>query len=171
MRIILLNLFKPIEFIRMRYFIRSVKYFIYFTLLFVVIMALLVFLGAAEGDISTMFRGGYSALWKIALVFAVISAIYPSVGFIKREVLIPGSWEEDKDTIRDFMEKRGYVLESEDTGTMSFRKTGSGRFTRMYEDRITLTAKIGGLDMEGMRKDVVRLAMGLESRFRRAGQE
>ncbi len=154
----------------MRYFIRAVKYFIYFTVLFIVIMAILVLTGAAEGDISTMFRGGYSALWKIAVIFAVISAIYPSVGFIRKEVLISGSWQENKDIIRDFMSGRGYVPESEDTGTMSFRKTGMSRFSRMFEDRIVLTAKPGGLDMEGMRKDVLRLAMGLESRFRREEQ-
>ena len=65
------------------------------------------------------------------------------------------------------MSGRGYVLESEDTGTMTFRKKGVERLTRMYEDRITLTARIGGVDVDGMRKDVVRLAMGLESRFRR----
>ena len=151
----------------MRYFIRAVKYFIYFTLLFIVIMAILVLTGAAEGDISTMFKGGYSALWKIALIFAVISAIYPSVGFIRKEAMIPGSWEEDKDAIKAFMAGRGYTLELEDTGTMSFRKKGTGRFTRMYEDRIVFTAKIGGVELEGMRKDVIRLAMGLESRFRR----
>ena len=151
----------------MRYFIRAVKYFIYFILLFVVIMAVLVLTGAAEGDISTMFRGGYSALWKIAVIFAVISAIYPSVGFIRKEAMIPGSWEEDKNIIKEFMGGRGYVLETEDTGTMSFRKTGMSRFTRMYEDRVTLSAKIGGVEIEGMRKDVLRLAMGLESRFRR----
>lgn len=151
----------------MRYFIRAVKYFIYFILLFVVIMAVLVLTGAAEGDISTMFWGGYSALWKIAVIFAVISAIYPSVGFIRKEAMIPGSWEEDKDIIKEFMGGRGYVLETEDTGTMSFRKTGMSRFTRMYEDRVTLSAKIGGVEIEGMRKDVLRLAMGLESRFRR----
>ncbi len=151
----------------MKYFIRAVKYFIYFILLFVAIMAILIMTGAAEGDISTMFRGGYSALWKIAVIFAVISAVYPSVGFIRKEALIPGSWEEDKDIIREFMEGRGYVLESEDTGTMSFRKQGISRFTRMYEDRIILTAKIGGVEMEGMRKDIIRLATGLESRFRK----
>ena len=151
----------------MRYFIGAVKYFIYFILLFVVIMAVLVLTGAAEGDISTMFRGGYSALWKIAVIFAVISTIYPSVGFIRKEAMIPGSWEEDKDIIKEFMGGRGYVLETEDTGIMSFRKTGMSRFTRMYEDRVTLSAKIGGVEIEGMRKDVLRLAMGLESRFRR----
>ena len=151
----------------MRYFIRAVKYFIYFILLFVVIMAVLVLTGAAEGDISTMVRGGYSALWKIAVIFAVISTIYPSVGFIRKEAMIPGSWEEDKDIIKEFMGGRGYVLETEDTGIMSFRKTGMSRFTRMYEDRVTLSAKIGGVEIEGMRKDVLRLAMGLESRFRR----
>ena len=53
---------------------------------------------------------------------------------------------------------------------MSFRKTGISRLTRMYEDRITLSAKGGTVEIEGMRKDVVRLAMGLESLFRRNGQ-
>ena len=154
----------------MKYFIRAVKYFIYFILLFVAIMAILILTGAAEGDISTMFRGGYSALWKIAVIFAVISAIYPSVGFIRKEAMIPGSWEEDKDIIKEFMTGRGYVLETEGTGAMSFRKKGLSRFTRMYEDRIILTAKIGGVEMEVMRKDVIRLAMGLESRFRREEQ-
>lgn len=153
----------------MRYFIRVIKYFIYFTVLFAFIMALLIFTGAAEGDISTMFRGGYSALWKIAIIFAVISIIYPSVGFTKKEAMIAGSWEEILDSVKEFMAGRGYVLESEDTGTMTFRKTGISRFTRMYEDRIILTAQIGGVTVEGMRKDVVRLAMGLESRFRNNG--
>ena len=47
----------------MRYFIRSVKYFLYFSLLTTVIILALVLLGAVEGDINTIFEGGYSALW------------------------------------------------------------------------------------------------------------
>lgn len=150
----------------MRYIVRSVKYFIYFTVIFILIMAVLVFTGAAEGDISSMFRGGYSALWKIAAIFAAISAVYPSVGFMKKDAMFHGSWEECKGRIAEFMEGRGYSLESEDTGTMSFRKSGISRLTRMYEDRITITAKLGGAEVEGLRKDVFRIVTGLESRFR-----
>ena len=41
----------------MRYFIRSVKYFLYFSLLTTVIILALVLLGAVEGDINTIFEG------------------------------------------------------------------------------------------------------------------
>ena len=43
----------------MKYFIRAVKYFFYFTILFVVIMAALVFIGVVKADVSLMFRDGY----------------------------------------------------------------------------------------------------------------
>lgn len=156
----------------MRYFIRSVKYFLYFTVLFVIIMALLIFAGATEGgDINTMFRGGYKALWQIALLFAVIAAVYPSVGFIRKDAIIKGSWEETKDEVTALMEQRGYIKAAEDTGTMTFRKTGVSRFTRMYEDSITLTAKIGGVEVEGLRKDVVRIVSALEYRFRNMDED
>ncbi len=149
----------------MRYFIRAVKYFLYFTVIFVAIISVLVLTGAAEGNISTMFIGGYSALWKIAIFFAVIAAIYPSVGFMTRTAATAGSWEENKDRVMTFMTNREYVLEASGVGTMTFRKTGVSRFTRMYEDRITLTAKIGGIEVEGLRKDVMRIVTGLESRL------
>ena len=50
----------------MKYFIRAVKYFFYFTILFVVIMAALVFIGVVKADVSLMFRDGYKSLWQIA---------------------------------------------------------------------------------------------------------
>ncbi len=155
----------------MRYFIRAVKYFFYFTAIFILIISVLVLTGAAEGDISTMFIGGYSALWKIAVFFAIIGAIYPSVGFMKRIAATSCSWEENKDKIIAFMTNRGYVLETSGIGTMTFRKTGVSRFTRMYEDRITLTAKIGGIEVEGLRKDVIRIVTGLESRLGNSSTE
>ena len=52
----------------MRYFVRAVKYFFYFTILFVVIMAALVFVGVVKADVSLMFRDGYKSLWQIALL-------------------------------------------------------------------------------------------------------
>ena len=46
---------------------------------------------------------------------------------------------------------------------------GRAKATYKYADPSKVKAGdiIGGVDVDGMRKDVVRLAMGLESRFRR----
>ena len=56
----------------MRYIIRSIKYFIYFTLLLVVMLTALRLLhmtGDAT-DIPSMFKDGYNSLLYIALMFA-----------------------------------------------------------------------------------------------------
>ena len=46
----------------MKYLIRAVKYFFYFAFLTTAIVLALVLIGAVEGDIDTIFNGGYSAL-------------------------------------------------------------------------------------------------------------
>ena len=66
----------------MKYFIRSVKYFFYFAFLTTAIILALVLIGAVEGDINAIFEDGYNTLWKIAIFFAVVAALYPKFGFI-----------------------------------------------------------------------------------------
>lgn len=151
----------------MKYFIRSVKYFIYFCAIMTIMISVLILIGAAEANIETLFRGGYSALWKIAILFAVISAIYPKVSFIRREASVPGSWDEIKGDIRRYMEDNHYEFEKEDTESMSFRHKGAvSRLARMYEDRITVSMAFGGVTVEGHRKDVMRVATGIEYKMR-----
>ena len=36
----------------------------------------------------------------------------------------------------------------------------------MYEDRLTFTRSFSGFEIEGLRKDVIRIVYGLESAFR-----
>ena len=43
----------------------------------------------------------------------------------------------------------------------------AGRLSKMYEDRITLTRTPDGYQMEGLRKDVLRLAVGIENQCER----
>lgn len=148
----------------MKYFIRALKYFVYFSLMFIIIMAVLVLTGAAEGNISTMFKGGYSALWKIAAIFLAVSAVYPRVGFVKREIGVNGEWGPAADAIKNYMAGKEYVFEKETEDTLTFRHRGGlSKLARMYEDRITVTRQFGGATVEGLRKDVVRLSMGLEN--------
>ena len=150
----------------MKHLIRSIKYFFYFVLLTTLIICALVLTGLAEGDIDTMFRGGVSAIWKMALLFVAIAAVYPKVGFITRKISTDKSWSDMRNEVIGFMKERQYDLESEENGTVTFRQRGTAnRLRRMYEDRVTITVKEDGLEMEGLRKDVFRLAANLEYRL------
>lgn len=150
----------------MKYFIRAVKYFFYFAFLTTAIVLVFVATGMASSDINELFEGGYNALWKMAIFFAIVGAVYPKLGFISRKMYI----QKDKDEIRDaaveYMSERSYGFESETSDSITFRYRGTlGRLTRMYEDRIVLTRTEDGYIMEGLRKDVMRLATGLEYRL------
>lgn len=156
----------------LKYTVRAVKYFFYFSILLVVIMGILVFAHVVDGNIETMFRDGYNSLWQIALMFAAVSSVYPVFGFVKKTAVIPGEYSEIHDGIIRFMEGRGYRLESENNENMTFRsRTFFNRLARMCEDRITMTRVLGGYEVEGMRKDVIRLIYGLEHTAGHTGEE
>lgn len=151
----------------MKYFIRAVKYFFYFSIIVTIIMAALVLFKVIDADIELMFRNGYDSLWHIALMFAVVSAFYPMLGFMKKETLIPGEYKDIRQEIVEHMQEKGYDLEAEKEENMSFRlRNKIHRLTRMYEDRISFTRNFSGFQVEGLRKDVVGIVYGLEYKFR-----
>jgi hypothetical protein len=150
----------------MKYLIRSIKYFVYFALLTTILIYILVLIGAVEGNIETIFEDGYNSLWKIAVFFAIVAAFYPMLAFIKRDIPTSGDFAEKKDIIIKFMKDRGYELEHSDNTSLSFRIRGTvGKLSKMYEDRIIISASLGGLVMDGLRKDVLRHAAGLAIRL------
>ena len=150
----------------MKYLVRSVKYFFYFAIITSLIVTALVMIGAVEGDIDSIFRGGYSALWKIAIFFAIVAAVYPKVGFITREIPVDKDWDEIRETAVGYFRDRRYEIESESASEVTFRLRGAvGRLTKMNEDRLTLRRTADGYTLEGLRKDVLRLAIGLEHRL------
>lgn len=156
----------------LKYIIRAVKYFFYFSFLLVVILAVLVLAHVVDGNIETMFRDGYNSLWQIGLMFAAVSAVYPIFGFVKKEAVIPGEYSEIRGDVVKFMENRGYRLESESGENMTFRsRSVLNRMTRMLEDRITFTRTLGGFELEGLRKDTIRIIYGLENALRSNSDE
>ena len=147
----------------MKYFIRSVKYFIYFSLMCAAIVCALALIGAVEGNIDSIFSEGYRSIGKIAIFFAMVAAVYPKVAFINRDIASEKDWNEMRQAILEFMKDRQYDLESETDDVMTFRLRGfAGRLSKMYEDRLTLTKTDEGYQLEGLRKDVMRLSSGLE---------
>lgn len=130
-------------------------------------MAALVLFKVIDADIELMFRNGYDSLWQIALMFAAVSAFYPMLGFMKKDALIPGEYKDIRQTVVEHMQEKGYSLETENGEDLTFRlRNGINRLSRMYEDRISFTRNFSGFQVEGLRKDVVRIVYGLEYKFR-----
>ena len=147
----------------MKYFIRSVKYFFYFAFLTTAIILALVLIGAVEGNIETIFEGGYNAIWKIAVFFAVIAAVYPKFGFVTRRLDTKADWDTVKSTAISYFQEKPFRLENEGSDFVTFRRRSPmGRLAKMCEDRITLTRTDEGYVLEGLRKEVFLYATGLE---------
>ena len=150
----------------MKYVIRAVKYFFYFAILCSAIVGALVLIGAVESDINAIFDNGYASVVKIIVFFALVASVYPKFGFITRQVAQDKSWSDIRDIVVPYMAEKGYVLEEESSEKVTFRSKGfTARFTKMFEDRITLTKTEKGWTAEGLRKDTFRIANGLEYRL------
>lgn len=148
----------------MKYLIRSLKYFCYLILLLVIIILALVLTGFVEADLSKMFVNGYDSLWQIALVMLVFALIYPRFGFSTRRAHLYGSPEELRGDIVRAMEGLGYRLESEKDGSFAFlRRSGLSRALKMWEDRIVISPTAGGLEVEGLTRDLSRIVSALDA--------
>ena len=153
----------------MKYIVRAVKYFFYFAILFTAIITALILIGAVENDINAIFEDGYNSLWKIAVFFAAVAAVYPKLGFINRSVAVNREWKEIREDAVEFFKNRRYELETETPEQITFRIKGtSSRLSKMYEDRVIVRRVLGGYEFEGLRKDILRLATGFENRFYRS---
>lgn len=151
----------------MKYIVRVIKYFIYVCVLMALILWILSLLHIVEGNVETMFRDGYKSIGYIALMFLAVSSVYPRFGFTKRGAVIQGAYSEIRGGIINYMEGKGYRLESEEDENLTFRlRSPLARLTRMLEDRITLSRELPGYTVEGPTKDVVRISYGLENAFK-----
>lgn len=148
----------------MRYIVRAIKYFFYLIIILALIMAILVMAGFVEGNINKMFVHGYDSVWQICLIMAVFAAIYPKFGFSSRTAHLYGSMEEVRPKMLEVMERLGYKLEKESAESFSFVKRSLvSRVFKMWEDRIVISSGVGGLNVEGLTKDIVRVISGLEA--------
>nr|AGH13527.1 hypothetical protein [uncultured bacterium pUR16A2] len=153
----------------MKYFIRSLKYFLYISIILILILAALAAFGLVSTDINVLFRDGYKSLLKIALMFFGVSLVYPKFGYTKRGAVLPGEYSEIRDGIISFMESRGYRLESEENENLTFRMTSSvKKILRVGEDRITMTRDMAGYVVEGPSKDIISIVYGLQERLNRS---
>ena len=150
----------------MKYLVRSLKYFVYLSIVLVLFISILVALGFVEGSIDQIFRHGMDSLWQMAIIVAVFAGVYPMIGYGKRNVRISGNPEENWEEVVKFMAERGYVLVEGDFAGAKFRRASMvSRVLKMWEDAVVFTPTFGGYALEGITKDIVRLDTGLTQRF------
>ena len=150
----------------MKYCIRAVKYFVYFVGLFFIIVAIIcVALKHPLSQFVELFREG--SMWQIAVLFALISAAYPALGFRKNHITLDGPFSDYHDIITETMENAEFELESEDDEKMVFRqKRGYMRFSRMWEDAVTFYKGEGRVYVDGPIRDTTRLISNVYYNYR-----
>lgn len=156
----------------MKYLVRAFKYFLMVSILLAVILGVLILTGVLSSDINVIFKDGWKSVGWIALMFALVSLVYPRFGYASRGLAVPGAYEELRPVIVEYMRQRGYSLEKEEGENLTFRLDSfSGRLARSFEDRITFTRDLGGFSIEGLNRDVVRILYALEYKLKHNTEE
>ena len=86
---------------------RSLKYFIQICLLFGLIIAILMLSGMVSKDISVAFQHGWTSVWWILALFAVMAIVYPFFGYQKRKINVNGDPALMRDGIVEALKPRG----------------------------------------------------------------
>lgn len=151
----------------MKYLRRAVKHFFYLMIILTIVIYAMVLLHFVDSDISRIFVNGYDSLWQIALIMAAFAAVYPRMGYSKRDLTAPGEYPLVRKAVVDVMEEHGYRIRSEEGENLVFCKRAPlSRALKMWEDEITFTRSMTGFEAEGLTRDVVRLVSAIEYRCR-----
>ena len=145
------------------YWRRAVKYMVRLLVLVFALIAVMVATGmartGADGNLADVFMTP-----KALLLFAIIvlwSLVYPKLGFIRQ--LLKMDFNAGKEQIQKVFSDNGFVLVEQKDNEMIFRMSSPLRRTlALWEDRIVVSATDGGIEMEGMRKEVARIEFRLQ---------
>lgn len=150
----------------MKYVVRSLKYFVYITVLMVIVILILSVAGIVPKNVNEIFNEGWLSVAKIEGMFLLVSFVYPRLGYTKASADVPGEFADIKKAVIDFMDEKDYVLEREEGENLYFRnKFIVNKITRVWEDRLSFERSLGGWTVEGKAKDAVRIASALSYKF------
>ena len=151
----------------MTYIRRAIKYFIQTCLLLAIIIGILMQSGMVSRDITVAFTHGWTSVWWILAIFAVMALVYPFFGYQKRKIHVNGDPALAQNGIVEALKIRGYVLGSDADGVLKFHLSSPvNRAFRFWEDTVTLTPILGGWEAEGLSRDLVRVVSSIEHYFR-----
>ncbi|MBR6541167.1 MAG: hypothetical protein IKT74_06535 [Bacteroidales bacterium] len=152
----------------MKYLIRSVKYFFYFMILCVLFVTIVYYATEHKDGVTLqmLFTEGGS-IYKMLAMFAAFAAIYPAVGFQKKEIYVSNFKENKREVIALFLNANYQIKEETDTTIVFSIKNPLIRAFRMCEDEITVDFSGNPVIIDGLRKDVLRFSRGIEYIYRK----
>ncbi len=156
-----------------RYPIRAIKSLVMFFALAALVFVLGYYLGGVQKkhpDITFWAFAQMSNLKQMILFLGAFGLIYPLVGFVNKKIYTNGPLTAaQKQQIEAMFAAAKYVLTKDENNVMVFRpKASYVRFMRLlFEDSIRLDYSDNPLVMDGLRRDVYRLARNIEISFRR----
>ena len=147
----------------MRYLIRSVKFLVSLLVMYVVAVWLMSILGASMLSLRDTIFVMFQTLRGQLLVAAIIVwvAIYPKVGYVKREC--SADFDADKEQITTAFVVSGYELVAQDENEVRYRASNIFRRLRLlFEDEVVVRrVESGNIEIEGVRRTVALVMMRL----------
>ena len=143
----------------MKYFVRALKYFAAFCVLYLAIVWLSVMTTkgmdvSAWDYIVANFQTTRGKLLGLAVV--VLSAAYPRMGFMTRRVEC--DMEDERDYLLQVFAASGFTLKEESEGRMVFRADNIlSRLFLLFEDEITVEQYGQWVDITGIRRGVAKV--------------
>ena len=143
----------------MKYFVRALKYFAAFCVLYFAIVWLSVMTTkgmdvSAWDYIVANFQTTRGKLLGLAVV--VLSAVYPRMGFMTRRVVC--DMEAERDYILRVFAAAGFTLKEESEGRMVFRADNIlSRLFLLFEDEIVVEQYGQWIDITGIRRGVAKV--------------
>ena len=148
----------------MKYFIRSLKYFVALCVLCAAIMALNRLSGFATLTLEETFYVMFHTTRGMMLpaVIVLLAAFYPKFGFVQRKV--EGDVGENREQIVNAFRSSGFSLRSEEDGVMVFRAdTLLQKLMLLGEDEIRVSQYGQWIVLDGIRRGVARVQYRLDS--------
>ena len=149
---------------------RSLKYLVQLILIFIVLIGVLMLIGMIPKDIALAFRKGWTSIFYILGLFALMAAVYPFFGYGKRLIRTTGDPAQQWPRIDEAMDGRGYykAAENEDGSRVYKLKSTVARAARLWEDRIVIERELEGFRINGQMRDLGRVAMSISAAAERA---
>lgn len=147
----------------MKYFVRSLKYFVALCVLCVAIMMLNRWMGTAALSVEDTFYVMFHT-WRgmmLPAVVVLVAAFYPRFGFMTRRV--EGDVVGNRTQIMNAMAAAGFSLCREEDEVMYFRADGVVRkFFMLWDDEIRVEQYGQWIEVSGIRRGVANVVYRLE---------
>lgn len=153
------------------YIRREIKFLLYLSLIFVVVLVLLPFIFGQKSPLTLeefMYERRIHVFMGLLLAYALV---YPVIAYTSVKRHINGSFEANREIFEKAFDTLEYIKISESSEKIVYRKKSAyTRFIQWYEDAIVVFPGENPVIMEGLRKSVTRIDRIIDHMLLKADQ-